>query len=264
LSTLAGVLGFPVGHSRSPAMMNAAFAELGLDWLYLHLPVPSELFEETVRALPGSGYRGANVTIPHKLAACELADELTDAAAAIGAVNTLVFEDSGRITGDNTDAGGLLDALGQERPASALVLGAGGAARAAVWALRELGAEVTIWNRTPERARELAGELGVGWTERPAAAELLVNATSIGLSREDSLDALPLVQAATVVDLVYGGEPTELVRWAQRRGARVIDGLEILVRQGARSLERWTGRPAPLDTMRRALSSPVSSTSAPS
>jgi shikimate dehydrogenase len=262
LSTLAGVLGFPVGHSRSPAMMNAAFAELGLDWLYLHLPVPPELFVETVRALPRSGYRGANVTIPHKLAAHELADELTDAAAAIGAVNTLAFEDGGRTTGDNTDAGGLIDALGGERPASALVLGAGGAARAAVWALREAGAEVTVWNRTTERARELAGEFGVGWAPRPAAADLLVNATSIGLAKGDSLDALPLVEAGTVVDLVYGAEPTELVRWAESRRARVIDGLEILVRQGARSLERWTGRPAPVETMRRAVSSPVSSTPA--
>jgi shikimate dehydrogenase len=261
LSTLAGVLGFPVGHSRSPAMMNAAFAELGLDWRYLHLPVPPELFAETVRALPGSGYRGANVTIPHKLAAHELADELTEAAAAIGAVNTLGFE-GGRITGDNTDAGGLIDALGGERPASALVLGAGGAARAAVWALREAGAEVTVWNRTPERARALADEFGVTAAERPAAMELLVNATSIGLSGGDSVDALPLVEAGTVVDLVYGTEPTELVRWAGRRGARVIDGLEILVRQGARSLERWTGQSAPVDAMRRAVSSPVSSTPA--
>jgi shikimate dehydrogenase len=262
LSTLAGVLGFPVGHSRSPAMMNAAFAELGLDWRYLHLPVPPELFAETVRALPGSGYRGANVTIPHKLAAHGLADELTDAAAAVGAVNTLGFEDDGRISGDNTDAGGLIDALGTERPASALVLGAGGAARAAVWALREAGTEVTVWSRRPERARELADEFGVGSAERPARAELLVNATSIGLASGDSLDALPLVEAATVVDLVYGPEPTELVRWAERRRARVIDGLEVLVRQGARSLERWTGRVAPVDAMRRAVSSPVSSTPA--
>lgn len=261
MSTLAGVLGFPVRHSRSPAMMNAAFAELGLDWLYLHLPVPPELFAETVGALPGSGYRGANVTIPHKLAAHELADELTDAAAAIGAVNTLSFG-GGRITGDNTDAGGLIDALGGEHPASALVLGAGGAARAAVWALREADADVTVWNRTPERASELAEEFGVGATDKPARAELLVNATSIGLAPGDSLDELPLVEAQTVVDLVYGAEPTELVRWAERRGARVIDGLEVLVRQGARSLERWTGRPAPIDTMRRAVSSPVSSTPA--
>jgi shikimate dehydrogenase len=255
LSALAGVLGFPVGHSRSPAMMNAAFAELGLDWHYLHLPVPPELFAETVRALPGSGYRGANVTIPHKLAAHELADELSEAAVAIGAVNTLSFGADGRIAGDNTDAGGLVDALGAERPASALVLGAGGAARAAVWALREAGAEVTVWNRTPERARRLADEFGVAAVERPGSAELLVNATSIGLAQGDSLDTLPLVEAATVVDLVYRREPTELVRWAQGRGARVIDGLEILVRQGARSFERWTGRAAPIETMRSAASS---------
>ena len=262
MSTLAGVLGFPVGHSRSPAMMNAAFAELGLDWRYLHLPVPPELFAETVRALPRSGYRGANVTIPHKLAAHALADELTEAAAAVGAVNTLIFEDGGRIAGDNTDAGGLIDALAGEFPASALVLGAGGAARAAVWALHDAGADVTIWSRTPERARALADEFGAVATERPASAELLVNATSIGLGADDSLDALPLVETAAVVDFVYGPQPTELVRWAERRGARVIDGLEILVRQGARSLERWTGRAAPVDTMRRAVSSPVSSTPA--
>ena len=97
-------------------MMNAAFAELGLDWRYLALPVPPERFDETVRALPGSGYRGANVTIPHKLAAHELADELSDAARAIGAVNTLTFREGGRIAGDNTDAGGLLDALGEPLP----------------------------------------------------------------------------------------------------------------------------------------------------
>jgi shikimate dehydrogenase len=254
LSALAGVLGFPVGHSRSPAMMNAAFAELGLDWRYLHLPVPPELFAETVRALPSSGYRGANVTIPHKLAAHELADELSEAAGAIGAVNTLSFEANGRIAGDNTDAGGLIDALGAERPNSALVLGAGGAARAAVWALREAGAEVTVWNRTPERAQRLADEFGVAHAERPGSAELLVNATSIGLAKGDSIDTLPLVEAATVVDLVYGSEPTALVRWARGRSARVIDGLEILVRQGARSFERWTGRAAPVETMRRAVS----------
>ncbi len=110
-----------------------------------------------MRALPGSGYRGANVTIPHKLAAHELADELSDAARAIGAVNTLTFDEDGRIAGDNTDAGGLLDALGEPPPATALVLGAGGAGRAAVWALAHAGAHVTVWNRTRERA-DGAGE----------------------------------------------------------------------------------------------------------
>ena len=237
-------------------MMNAAFAVLGLDWRYFGLPVPAERFAETVRALPQSGYRGANVTIPHKLTAHDLAGRLSESAAAIGAVNTLSFEPDGLIAGDNTDAGGLLDALGDQRPATALVLGAGGAARAAVWALREAGAEVTVWNRTPSRARALADELGVGHSERPGARELLVNATSVGLEPGDALAGLPLVEAETVVDLVYGGEPTPFTRWGAERGARVIDGLEVLVYQGARSFERWTGRPAPVETMRRAVVQP--------
>jgi shikimate dehydrogenase len=253
LRALAGVLGFPVAHSRSPAMMNAAFAELGLDWRYVRLPVPPERFAETARALPGSGFRGANVTIPHKLAAHALADELTPAAAAIGAANTLSFE-GGRVLADNTDAGGLLDALGEDpRGRRALVLGAGGAGRAAAWALREAGAHVAVWNRTPERARELAEELEVAHAERPGRpADLLVNATSLGLHGEDAAAELSLEPAALVVDLVYGEEPTSLCRWAEAAGARVVDGLEVLVRQGARSLERWTGRTAPLDAMRRA------------
>jgi shikimate dehydrogenase len=245
-------------------MMNAAFARLGLDWRYVRLPVPPERFAETVRALPGSGYRGANVTIPHKLAAHDLADELGDAARAIGAANTLVFDD-GRIVADNTDAVGLVDALEEPVPASALVLGAGGAARAAVWALREAGAQVTVWNRTAQRAETLAAELGVRHVERPEPAELVVNATSVGLERagesgghdpgEAAAEALGLAALpapAVLVDLVYGAEPTPLSRWAAGRGARVVDGLEVLVHQGARSLERWTGRPAPLDVMRKA------------
>jgi shikimate dehydrogenase len=253
LSTLAGVLGFPVAHSRSPAMMNAAFAELGLDWRYVKLPVPPERFAETARALPGSGYRGANVTIPHKLAARGLADELTPAAEAIGAANTLSFEDD-LVVADNTDAGGLLDALGEDpRDRSALVLGAGGAGRAAVWALREAGAEVAVWNRTPERARALAQEIGVEHAGRPVrAVDILVNATALGLHGEDLPAELGLAPAALVADLVYGAAPTALERWGEAAGARVVDGLEVLVRQGARSLERWTGCPAPLDAMRRA------------
>ncbi len=254
---LAGVLGFPVGHSRSPAMMNAAFSDLGLDWRYLKLPVPPERFAETTRALPGSGFLGANVTIPHKLAACELADELSPAAAAIGAANTLAFG-SGRIVADNTDAGGLLDALGEPLPASALVLGTGGAGRAAAWALRERGVEVAVWNRTAERAAALASELGVRHVAAPRVAELMVNATSVGLggaAPAESLRALGLEELEpprVLVDLVYGKEQTALVGWAARAGARVVDGLEVLVRQGARSLELWTGRPAPLEVMRAA------------
>jgi shikimate dehydrogenase len=257
VTTLAGVLGFPVAHSRSPAMMNAAFEELGLDWRYVKLPVPPDRFAETVRALPASGYGGANVTIPHKLAAYELADERSPAAEAIGAANTLVFE-GGRIEADNTDGPAVIDALAQDLSGrTALVLGAGGAGRAAVWALREAGAEVAVWNRTPERAERLAGELGVEHARTPRSVDVLVNATSVGLDGEPEravLEGLALegCEATTMLDLVYGDEPTALSRWAAARGCAVIDGLEVLARQGARAFERWTGRPAPLDTMRRA------------
>jgi shikimate dehydrogenase len=259
--TLCGVLGHPVGHSRSPAIHNAAYAELGLDWRYVKLPVAPELFEETVRALPASGYRGANVTIPHKLAALELADEAGPAAAAVGAANTLTFE-GGRIGADNTDASGLIDAL--DRPVAslrALVLGAGGAGRAAAWALREAGAaEVAVWNRTPERADALARELGIEHVAEPRQVDLLVNATSVGLdpaeAEESALAQLGLAAIdppAVVVDLVYRrGAATPVQAWAERAGAHVVDGLEVLVRQGARSFELWTGRPAPVEAMRAA------------
>jgi shikimate dehydrogenase len=255
LTALAGVFGWPVGHSRSPAMMNAAFAELELDWRYLRLPVSPDLFPAVARALPGSGFRGANVTIPHKLVAHDLADELTPAAAAIGAVNTLVFED-GRILGDNTDAGGLVDALdGDLSGRSALVLGAGGAGRAAAWALREAGVDVAIWNRSSDRAAALAAELGVRHAAAPEQADVLVNTTSVGMRGEDLPAQLGLEQLSPwlVADAVYGSEPTELCRWAEGRGARVVDGLDLLLRQGARSFERWTGERAPLDVMRRAI-----------
>jgi shikimate dehydrogenase len=255
LTALAGVLGYPVGHSRSPDMMNAAFAELGLDWHYVRLPVPPDLFGEIVPALAASGFRGANVTIPHKVAAHAISGVLTDAAAAIGAVNTLAFADGG-IAGDNTDAGGLVDALDTDLAgATVLVLGAGGTARAAVWALREAGAEVAVWNRTAKRAADLAQEFGVRHATSIQPARVLVNVTSVGLHGEDLPAQLELdgVGPELVADVVYGSEPTALCRWAERRGARVVDGLEMLLRQGARSFERWTGQAAPLDVMRRAL-----------
>ena len=253
--TLVGVLGHPVGHSRSPAIHNAAFTAVGLDWRYVKLPVEPELFAETVRALPESGYRGANATIPHKEAALAVADEASDAARAIGAANTLTFED-GRIHADNTDATGLLAALPEDpRGMAALVLGAGGAGRAAAWALREAGAEVSLWNRTPERAAALAGELGVAHVVAPVAADLVVNATSVGLDSGDGIEELPLARVdppRVAVELVYGAHETPFQAWGEAGGATVVDGLEVLVRQGALAFERWTGAEAPLDVMRRA------------
>jgi shikimate dehydrogenase len=256
-----GVLGWPVAHSRSPAMHNAALAELGLrDWHYQRLPVPPELLLETTRALGASGFVGANVTIPHKQAALALADSASAAARAIGAANTLSFAADGSIAAENTDAPGLIAALERSpRGSSALVLGAGGSARAAVWALREAGAsEISIWNRTGQRARELAQELGARAVECPEPAELLVNCTSVGLAPgPHELDALALNAAAlgdygVVVDLVYRGGRTALLEAAAAHDAATVDGLEVLVAQGALSLELWTGREAPLQVMREA------------
>jgi shikimate dehydrogenase len=246
-------------------MHAAAFAALGLEgWRYQRLPVPPLLFDETVRALGAAGFVGANVTIPHKQSALSVADSASAAAHAIGAANTLSFSPDGAIAADNTDAPGLLDAL--PRPAAgitALVLGAGGSARAAVWALTRSGArDVAVWNRTPARARELAEQLGARAVERPVAAELLVNCTSVGLidspSEKDALKQISLnldvlQEYRYVVDLAYRDAPTALVRAARRRGVEVVDGLEVLVRQGARSFELWTGLVAPIDAMRNAV-----------
>jgi shikimate dehydrogenase len=257
---ICGVLGWPVRHSRSPAMHEAGYTALGLDdWRYQLLPVPPELFEETVRGLPGAGFVGANVTIPHKQAALALADEATDSARAIGAANTLTFRPGGRIHADNTDAPGLIDALPFDPVGRiAVVLGAGGSARAVVWALVQAGADVLVWNRTPARAERLCAEIGGRAVQAPpAAADLLVNTTSVGLHGEDPFKALPLGVDAMdgypcLVDLVYGDGPTALVSAALNAGATVVDGLEILVRQGARSFERWTGHAAPLEIFRAA------------
>jgi shikimate dehydrogenase len=261
-----GVLGWPVAHSRSPAMHNAALAAMGMsDWHYQRLPVPPELFAETAGALGEAGFRGANVTIPHKEAALALSSEASDAAREIGAANTLTFNPDGTISAENTDAPGLIAALGFD-PAgmSAQVLGAGGSARAVVWALLRAGAaEVSIWNRTGERSERLAREIGGRPSETPQAADLLVNCTSVGLSVERSatedcglnqlgLTGDQIAEYPYVADLVYRTGSTPLLAAAKAGGARTVDGLEILVAQGALSLELWTGRVPPLEPMRRA------------
>jgi shikimate dehydrogenase len=255
-----GVLGWPVDHSRSPAMQNAALAAVGLDAEFAYEPIAVEpgVLAETVAGLPAAGFHGVNVTIPHKEAVLALATEASAEARAIGAANTLTFGSGGAIRADNTDAPGLLDALGAPAPRTALVLGAGGSARAAAYALRAAGARVAVWNRTPERARSLAATLDVDAVAEPRAAEVLVNCTAVGLQDPDeTFKELPVTsdelrEYACVVDLVYRAGGTELLRQAEQRGCRCVDGLEILVRQGARSFEIWTGRTAPLEVMRRA------------
>jgi shikimate dehydrogenase len=265
--TRLGVCGWPVGHSRSPAMHNAALAHLGLSaWRYQKLPIPPELFEETVRGLEGAGFAGVNVTIPHKEQALALADSATTTARAVGAANTLTFN-CGAIEADNTDVQGFLDALApvrDPRGATALVLGAGGAGRAVVHALVQGGAaDVMVWNRTPERARQLCRELGGRVVEAAESANLIVQCTSVGLKdSEDPFKRLPLSAdtfkaGICVVDLVYRADDTPFLAAARSRGADVVDGLDVLVGQGAAALERWTGRRAPRDVMRTAVIEPA-------
>lgn len=269
------VLGQPIAHSLSPAMHTAAFAALGIagEWSYEAIELAPEEFRDGVRRLAADGYVGANVTIPHKLAALAVAEHGSPAAGEIGAANTLSFRADG-IHADNTDASGLIAALPRSPEGMrALVLGAGGAARAAVWALDRAGAQVSVHNRTPARAADLAGEMSVTAIGADGSValedyDLLVNATSIGLGRPgdgpggaaQALKALPfgvdgLSDRMVVVDLVYGAKPTELVVAAERSGSTVVDGLEILVRQGAESLRIWTGLDPPLEPMRQAIRS---------
>jgi len=255
------VLGHPVAHSRSPAMHNAALAELGLagEWSYEAIDVAPDEFEARVRSMAAGECVGANLTIPHKEAALALADELSETAREIGAANTLSFVD-GAIRADNTDAPGFLAALGERAGGErVLVLGAGGAARAVVWALLREGVEVGVWNRTELRSRNLCDDLGGTPVAEPDASEyeLIVNTTAVGLGGEDPFAELPLSAdgfgpGQTVVDMVYGDEPTHLLAAAAAAGATTVDGIEILVRQGALSLEIWTGLAPPLGTMRAA------------
>jgi len=254
------VLGHPVSHSRSPAMQNAALAALGLeDWSYTAIDAAPEAFEMTVKELAEVGYAGVNVTVPHKQAALALAGEASEASQQIGAANTLAFAE-GRIEAHNTDADGLLAALPDPpRGHRTLVLGAGGAARAAIWALLWEGAKVEVWNRTPERAEEICAELGGKAVTVPRQSEydLIVNTSAAGLRGEDPFDHLPLERGEftdhqTVVDMVYGERHSHLLKAAEGARAAAVDGLEILVQQGARSLEIWTGLTPDLDVMREA------------
>ncbi len=272
------VIGHPVAHSLSPAMHTAAFEALGIadEWSYDAVDVSREGFGEGLDELWASGYAGVNVTVPHKEAAFRIADRRSQAVSEIGAANTLTFDEKGMVA-DNTDASGLIAALPpgfEPSGARALVLGAGGSARAVAWALDRAGADVRVFNRTAEKAERLAGELGVTVQAAPQegadldleGVDLLVNSTSVGLAREGApppaagadlkalrLRADQLVDPLVVVDLVYGSEPTELAATCMSGGATFVDGLEILVQQGAESFRIWTGLEPPIEIMRSAI-----------
>lgn len=264
----AGVIGDPVEHSLSPVMHNAAFAALGVNATYELWPTPLAGLPDRVASIRAGGVLGANVTVPHKQAVMPLIDRLTDEARLVGAVNTIVIE-NGTLLGDNTDTAGFARAVRERRPGwhprRAVVLGAGGAARAVLVALSGMGARtVQLANRSPERARALANALPAipiavvapdGLVAALDGADLLVNATSLGWHPGE----LPLDPAlldrlapdALVADLTY--RETDLLRAAADSGREALDGLPMLVYQGAASFERWTGQEAPVATMRAAV-----------
>jgi shikimate dehydrogenase len=280
-TALVGVLGDPVRHSLSPAMHNAALAELGLEWAYLALPTPAADLATVVRGLEAMGCRGLSVTIPHKQAVAELCRERSPLAQRVGAVNTLVPLDGGGWMGTNTDVEGFMAPLrhGPWQGKRALVLGCGGSARAVVAGLVELGfGAITVAARRPEALAAFAQSCGpwapqltpLAWSDLGSApdqdlaqtalaqADLVVNTTPIGMASAAApgvatdpatLKACPLDPAqldqlrpgATVYDLIYTPRPTQLLRQAARRGCRTQDGLEMLVQQGAAALRLWSG-----------------------
>ena len=234
---LVGLLGWPVAGSLSPIMHNAAFAATGFDWAYVALPVAPEpeRLRDAVRGLASAGFVGANVTAPHKRTVVELCDEVDEAVAQAASANTLAFQD-GRVRGWTTDAVVLADIDAQ----AAVVVGAGGAARAFVAALERRGVGVSTFSRRGE------------WPPQTGGVELVVHATPV----VDELVFEPL-PGQLVIDLPYraDGRPTALAAAAQAAGSRLIDGRDVLVGQGAASFELWTAAPAPLDVMRAAVRS---------
>jgi shikimate dehydrogenase len=267
-TAVAGIIGWPVDASRSPAIHNAAFAATSLDWVYVAFPVPPGDAPRAVAAMRALGIRGLNVTMPHKKAVISSLDRLTPEAERADAVNTVIV-DGERLVGENTDGPGFMRFL--ERDAGvraagirALVLGAGGAARAIALALSGAGADVAVAARRIEQAETVAGSApGIRAVAFDAAsidrelgeASLLVNATPVGRAGESlQLDPAGLGARLTVVDLIYHPETTPLVRTARERGATAFNGLGMLLHQAALSFEAWTGVAAPLEEMRAAAS----------
>ncbi|MEM3673100.1 MAG: shikimate dehydrogenase [Candidatus Bathyarchaeia archaeon] len=269
---LCALIGDPVEHSLSPYIHNAAFKHLKLDFVYVTFKVSKENVKEALEGARALGIRGLNVTMPLKTAVIQHLDKLDPNAEKIGAVNT-ILNNEGKLTGYNTDGFGALEALKAKRQNPAgkniLVLGAGGAARAVAFALCKDAKDMTILNRTPEKAKILAEELsrifekkvkfgGLGeetLRREVEKADILVNATAVGMAPkidETPVDMKLLHSNLTVFDLVYNPPETRLLKEAKAMGAKTVDGICMLVHQGALSFQIWTGRKAPIDVMTRA------------
>jgi shikimate dehydrogenase len=266
---LCAVFGMPIKHSASPAMHNAAFAALGLNWRYVACEVDPQNLRAAIAGARAMGFAGLNLTVPHKLLAVDMVNHLDASARQWGAVNTIHFTERGAI-GYNTDADAIITSLRQDlkmelRGASVLLLGAGGAGRTAALKLAsEQVGKLFLVNRTQSKAEEIAAEIRKQFpavsvaTAYPASgADLVLNATSLGLRPGDASPLngtkFSLGQARAVYDMVYRPPETPLLRAAQQAGCKTANGLGMLLHQGAKAFEIWTGSPAPLDVMRRAL-----------
>jgi len=264
---LTAVVGHPVAHSLSPAIHNAALRHDKRNAVYLAFDVLPDDFEGFVRGVASGGVVGLNVTIPHKRAAAEICDTLDDLAKQVGAVNTIVVDDN-KLIGHNTDVAGVTKALAEigeiDPDATALVIGSGGAGRAAAWALAPQVKEVWIANRTAARSEKLRASLGrsarvVPWRELPeaaATADVIVHATSVGLEADEAvLGPYELEKAKrcrVLLDVVYGPDETPLVKEARRAGIAAADGVMMLVHQAAAAYELFWDAEAPQEVMRRA------------
>jgi len=267
---LYGVLGNPVRHSLSPIIHNGAFQRMGLNAVYLAFEVKN--LEEAVRGIKGLGIRGVSVTLPFKTQIIPFLDRLEEVAGKIQAVNT-IRQEGGKLIGYNTDWSGALGALEGKIELTGkrvFLLGAGGAARAIAFGLKERGCRVFIGSRSPKKAAALAEELGVVHRPLPVAgrldADVLVNATSAGMSPNDEESPVPkevLDKEMTVMDIVYKPLRTKLLREAEERGCRTIDGLEMLARQGAAQVEIWTGRKPEIGEIKEDLRRALNQHSAP-
>jgi shikimate dehydrogenase len=270
---ICGIIGDPIEHTLSPVMHNAAFQALSLNYIYIPFKVTKAELSRAIYGIKALNIRGLNVTIPHKVAVTAILDELDFMAADIGAVNTILNE-NGKLKGYNTDASGFMRALTEQgidpEHKNAVVLGAGGASRAVCFALAEKNAGITILNRTPEKAEEIAedisntGIIQVKVAELNQAnlekvlkeADILVNTTSIGMTPNidaASVSARLIRPEMIVYDIVYNPVHTRLLQEAEKAGARIIPGMEMLLWQGVQSFEIWTGLKAPVEIMHRKL-----------
>lgn len=269
---VCGIIGDPIEHTLSPVMQNAAFREMGLDYIYLPFKVAEGNLSEAIDGLRALNMAGTNVTIPHKVVVIPLLDDIDGLAGYIGAVNTIVNQ-GGSLKGYNTDASGFYQALTANKievsKKKIVILGAGGASRAIAFILADKGAELTILNRSLDSAQTIAervfqalrteikvGKLTVKNLEPVMdEADILVNTTSLGMSpylTETPVPARLLKKELVVFDIIYNPLKTRLIKEAEKEGARVLNGLEMLVRQGTAAFELWTGLKAPIEVMRKA------------